>query len=87
MSGGKNVDKARLCEEIIFSEKPGLELKRIREQKGILQKTMAKKMGETPQALSKKETQHDTVTVNTIKKFLKAMEELEALQMGSAGKS
>lgn len=72
------MDKAELCERIIFSEKPGMELRQIRKQKGIQQKALATRMGETPQALSKKEIQHDTVTVNTVKRFLKAMEEMEA---------
>ena len=71
------MNKAKLCEAIIFSERPGLELRRIREQKGIKQKTMAKKMGETPQALSKKEILHDTLTVSTVKRFLQAIHEIE----------
>ncbi len=63
------MDRAKLCERIIFPEHPGREMKLIREEKGLCQKDLAKSYGTTIQAICKTELRGKDMKISIVKRF------------------
>lgn len=67
------VDRAKLCERIIFSEHPGQEMKLIRKENGLFQKDLAKAYGTTIQAICKAELHGKDMKISVVKRFIQTI--------------
>ncbi len=67
------MDKAAMCERIVFSEHAGDEMKKIREERRLRQKDLAIALQISPQALSKREKMGKTVGVGVVRQFIQAI--------------
>ncbi|HLC79827.1 MAG TPA: helix-turn-helix domain-containing protein [archaeon] len=67
------MNRAILCERIVFSNHPGQEMKKIREELNLPQNDFAHALGITPQALSTREIKRKDPGVRVVKLFIETL--------------